>query len=119
MLAPEAINRLALDLQGTLHVDNLTKSIYATDASAYQETPTAVVIPKSEQDLQLLVKFAREHAVGLIPRTAGTSLAGQVVGSGIVVDVSRHFTSILEVHQYTDPQEGGWYESSPELSAMS
>ena len=102
MLAPEAINRLALDLQGTLHVDNLTKSIYATDASAYQETPTAVVIPISEQDLQLLVKFAREHAVGLIPRTAGTSLAVQCVGEGIVIDFSKHFTSILSFNEKTN-----------------
>ena len=71
--------------------------LYATDASSYREVPEAVVYPRNEEDLLLLVAFAREHHIGLIPRTAGTSLAGQVVGSGIIVDLSRHMTSILEL----------------------
>lgn len=71
---------------------------YATDASVYQELPLAVAIPASEADLRLLIKFAVIAKVTLIPRTAGTSLAGQVVGSGIVVDVSRHFNRILELN---------------------
>ncbi|MES2648917.1 MAG: FAD-linked oxidase C-terminal domain-containing protein [Bacteroidota bacterium] len=71
---------------------------YATDASVYEERPLAVAIPKTENDLVLLVEFANKHKITLIPRAAGTSLAGQVVGNGIVVDVSRHFTKILEVN---------------------
>ena len=74
------------------------RTIYATDASAYQEMPLAVAIPKSETDLRKLVTFAVNHRVGLIPRAAGTSLAGQVVGKGIVVDSSRHFTEIVEIN---------------------
>jgi FAD/FMN-containing dehydrogenase/Fe-S oxidoreductase len=77
----------------------LTRTIYATDASAYQETPIAVAIPKSESDIQKLIQLAAQHSVGIIPRTAGTSLAGQVVGSGIVVDVSKHFTNIIRVDE--------------------
>ena len=46
----------------------------------------------------LLIRFANQHRIGLIPRTAGTSLAGQVVGNGIVVDVSRHWNQILEIN---------------------
>lgn len=71
---------------------------YSSDASVYQERPLAVAIPKTERDLIRLVHFAKENIITLIPRTAGTSLAGQVVGNGIVVDVSKHFTQILELN---------------------
>ncbi len=71
---------------------------YSTDASVYQEKPLAVAIPKTEEDIILLVKFANENRVTLIPRAAGTSLAGQVVGNGIVIDISTWFNKILEVN---------------------
>ena len=61
--------------------------------------PQAVAYPKTEQDLKHLIAFATTHRIGLIPRTAGTSLAGQCVGEGIAVDLSRHFTEILELDQ--------------------
>lgn len=71
---------------------------YATDASVYQEIPLAVAIPKGKADLLHLINFAGTEGVTLIPRTAGTSLAGQVVGSGIIVDVSRYFNRIIELN---------------------
>lgn len=71
---------------------------YSTDASVYQELPLAVAIPHTEKDLVMLIAFAQQQKITLIPRTAGTSLAGQVVGKGIVVDVSRFFTEILELN---------------------
>lgn len=71
---------------------------YATDASVYQERPLAVAIPKDTDDLKSLITFASTHGVTLIPRTAGTSLAGQVVGHGIVVDVSKFFNQVIEVN---------------------
>ncbi|MFT6178083.1 MAG: FAD/FMN-containing dehydrogenase/Fe-S oxidoreductase [Akkermansiaceae bacterium] len=89
---------LATRLDGELHTGSLMRGIYATDASAYQETPQAVAIPQSEADLVKIIRFASEHKIGIIPRTAGTSLAGQVVGNGIIVDVSKHFTDILEIN---------------------
>ena len=73
--------------------------MYATDASDYREVPQAVVYPKHESDIKELVRFAKENHISLIPRTAGTSLAGQVVGSGIVVDMSRHLNQILEINE--------------------
>ncbi len=73
--------------------------MYATDASDYKEIPQAVVYPKHEADIRELVRFAGENSITLIPRTAGTSLAGQVVGKGIVVDMSRHMTRILEINE--------------------
>ena len=75
------------------------RKIYATDASAYREVPEAVAIPKTKEDLISLVKYANAHGKSLIPRTAGTSLAGQVVGGGVVVDISKHFNQILEVNE--------------------
>jgi FAD/FMN-containing dehydrogenase/Fe-S oxidoreductase len=78
--------------------DLAIKRIYATDASEYQEQPVAVAIPKGIDDLRALVAFAAKNALTLIPRAAGTSLAGQVVGNGIVVDISKYFNQILEVN---------------------
>lgn len=79
--------------------DSLTKTLYATDASVYRKIPSAVAYPKTVDDIKKLIAFADTHGIGLIPRTAGTSLAGQVVGDGIVVDVSRHFTRIVDFDQ--------------------
>ncbi len=82
------LEELREQLEGSLHFDNLSKSLYATDASVYRKTPLGVAYPKSTEDIQNLVRFAGQHKVGLIPRTAGTSLGGQCVGEGIVLDVS-------------------------------
>jgi FAD/FMN-containing dehydrogenase/Fe-S oxidoreductase len=89
------LDALARRLAGDLLVDDLARTIYATDASEYQERPLAVALPASEADVQELVRFAAATGIGLIPRAAGTSLAGQVVGAGIVVDVGRHLNRIL------------------------
>jgi FAD/FMN-containing dehydrogenase/Fe-S oxidoreductase len=79
--------------------DQAMRLVYATDASVYQEKPQAVAIPKTVNDLKNLLRFAAEKEFTLIPRAAGTSLAGQVVGSGVVTDISRYFTKVLEVNQ--------------------
>lgn len=85
--------------QGELYDDTLMRTLYATDASVYREMPFAVAFPKNDHDLKLLITFASEQSMGLIPRTAGTSLAGQCVGNGIVVDFSKYFTQILELNE--------------------
>ena len=92
------LERIGEQLDGEMHVSNLMRHAYATDASVYRETPLAVAIPRTDGDLQTLIEFARDHQLSLVPRAAGTSLAGQVVGNGIVVDISRHFTRILEIN---------------------
>ncbi len=94
----EKLATLADTLEGSLHFDLAMKLLYATDASAYREMPLAVAFPKNTSDIHKLIAFARRENCGLIPRAAGTSLAGQVVGNGIVVDISKHFRSILEVN---------------------
>lgn len=89
---------LARQLEGELYDDATMRILYATDASAYREKPLAVAVPKSVQDIRALIGFARSQKTSLIPRTAGTSLAGQVVGGGIVVDLSKYFTQIIELN---------------------
>ncbi len=84
---------------GEIFTDKSTRLMYATDASAYREIPTAVAYPKNKSDIINLIHFARKNNTSIIPRTAGTSLAGQVVGSGIVADVSKHMTQILEINK--------------------
>ncbi len=94
----QQLKQLADELLGELFYDLTMRTLYATDASAYAEMPLAVALPRTVDDLKKLITFAHSQKVSLIPRTAGTSLAGQVVGSGIVVDVSKHFTQVLEVN---------------------
>lgn len=91
------LNLLSKQLKGSLQTDRMYKSLYATDASVYRMLPIGVAFPLDESDLVTLIAFASKHGIGLIPRTAGTSLAGQCVGPGIVVDVSRHFNRILNL----------------------
>ncbi|MDI3521490.1 MAG: hypothetical protein PWR04_1478 [Anaerophaga sp.] len=92
------IKTLINSLKGKVFTDEVIRTLYATDASVYREMPLAVGFPEDEDDIRNLIRFAGENNVSLIPRTAGTSLAGQVVGNGIIVDVSRTFTEILEVN---------------------
>ena len=84
--------------EGDIYLDDLQRIIYATDASAYREKPLAVTRPKNISDLKLLIAFANKNNIALIPRAAGTSLSGQVVGNGIVVDISKYLTEILEIN---------------------
>jgi FAD/FMN-containing dehydrogenase/Fe-S oxidoreductase len=104
----KALQSLADTLQGDLFLDNTMRTLYATDASSYREMPLAVAIPKTKADIATLISFAAANNTSLIPRTAGTSLAGQVVGNGIIVDVSKHFTKILELNA-----KEGWVRVEP------
>jgi FAD/FMN-containing dehydrogenase len=86
-------------IKGELDIDNVTRLVYSTDASAYFEKPLGAVMPRDAIDVCEIILFAQKHQLNLIPRAAGTSLAGQVVGSGLVVDVGRHMNKILEVNE--------------------
>lgn len=102
ILIEKQLNYLAQQFEGAIYYNATSNHqvqllAYSTDASVYQEKPLAVAIPKSVSDIQLLISFANQHNTTLIPRAAGTSLAGQVVGNGIVVDISKHFNQIIEV----------------------
>ncbi len=79
--------------------DNAMLMVYSSDASVFQEKPIAVALPETKEDIKAIIAFANKNALSIIPRAAGTSLAGQVVGNGIVVDISKFFTSVLEINQ--------------------
>ncbi|MCB9264516.1 MAG: FAD-binding protein [Lewinellaceae bacterium] len=104
----QQLQTLQSSLDGELHYGSLMRHLYATDASVYRELPLAVVIPRHEEDIRKVILFAREHGLSIIPRAAGTSLAGQCVGDGIVVDISKHLNRILEVNA-----EEGWVRVQP------
>lgn len=87
---------LKQSLEGEVYTSNVQRIIYATDASSYREIPQAVCKPRSEEDLSKIIAFASEHQTSVIPRAGGTSLAGQVVGKGIVVDISKYLNRIVE-----------------------
>src|ERR1700759_1426168 len=104
----EPLEQLKKSLEGEFYTDETMRILYATDASAYREMPLAVAIPKSNDDIKNLIAFAHQNNTSVIPRTAGTSLAGQVVGNGIIVDVSKYFTQILELNKGE-----GWVRVQP------
>ena len=83
------IEALSALISGEIYFDDLHKSIYATDASVYRKLPLGVAYPKNIEDLKILIQFAANNNITLIPRAAGTSLAGQCVGDGLVVDISK------------------------------
>ena len=96
------VEQLRRDVGGEVMADDYTRALYARDASMYSITPHAVVFPRDADDVAAAVAAARAHEVPVVPRGAGTSLAGQTVGPGIVLDLSRHLSRILSL----DPEAG-------------
>jgi FAD/FMN-containing dehydrogenase/Fe-S oxidoreductase len=98
---PPPPDRLRDDLKGVvkgeLLFDDLSRTLYSTDASIFEVRPLGVVLPRDEEDVQALLRYAADHQVPLVPRGAGTGVAGESLGAGLVVDLSRHFRSILEI----------------------
>lgn len=92
------LNKFKAYFEGDVFTDDKMRILYSTDASLYRKLPMAVVYPKSNQDLKNIVLFCNNNNTSIIPRTAGTSLGGQCVGDGIVVDVSRYMNKILEIN---------------------
>ena len=92
------INELK-SIKGEVLVDDYSLGMYSTDASFYQIKPLAVVLPLDESDVKKTVEIARIHKLRLLPRGGGTSLAGQTVGDGIVIDFSKYMNKILEFNE--------------------
>ena len=91
MLKPKDITQKRIEVR----TDPLYRQLYATDASVYKIYPEGVCFPRNREDIVELIDFAREKGIPLIPRAGGTSLAGQVLGKGLIVDVSKHFNQII------------------------
>ena len=94
------LENLTIHFEGKLYLDQsqnaeIARKIYSTDASVYQVKPSAVAIPANAKDIKRLILFAKKHKSSIIPRGAGTSLAGQVVGDGIVMEVASSLSRII------------------------
>ncbi|MDT7565161.1 MAG: hypothetical protein QOG76_3785 [Pseudonocardiales bacterium] len=96
-LAASLAAALTKELDGEVAFDDYTRHLYARDASMYSITPRGVVAPRHADDIAAAVAVAAEHGVPVLPRGAGTSLAGQTVGDAVVLDLSRHLNKILEL----------------------
>ena len=83
-----------------IQTDSLTRRLYANDASMYEQLPQGVCFPRSISDIQAVVRKANENQLTITARSAGTSLAGQTTGDGIVMDVSRYMTNIQELNKH-------------------
>lgn len=92
----QILENLAHKIEGQVHLGDLHKILYATDASIYRELPLAVIVPRCKEDVIVVVRELAKHKIPIIPRAGGTSLAGQCVGEGVVMDISKHFDKILE-----------------------
>ena len=92
------MGKLQTSLEGDLYFDETMRTLYATDASPYQEMPLAVIRPRNSSDIHKVIEFAQMEGLSLIPRAAGTSLSGQCVGNGVIVDISKYMTAILELN---------------------
>ena len=93
----EKINGLKSQIEGDVLTQRFWREVYSTDASIYKFVPQLIVLPKTKQDIQKVVKFAKENKIGITCRTAGTSLAGTSVGKGIILDFTRYFDQVLEI----------------------
>ena len=85
-------------VRGDLRTDQTSRLLYSTDASIYQVMPLAVLLPQSVEDVQAAVEVAAAHGVPLLPRTGGSSLAGQAVNEALVIDMTRHLDQVLAVN---------------------
>ena len=95
MFSPDQIlDDLRGVFHGRLHFDAPTRDLYSTDASPFQILPAGVAVPLNESDLRTLVKYAYANNLPIMPRGAGTGLAGESLGSGLILDLSKHFRGI-------------------------
>ncbi len=85
-------------IDGEIHVDDVTTTLYASDASLYEIKPVAVVFPRSAQDVSTLARYASDNNVPLVPRGAGTGLAGGCLGAGMVLDFTRHMSGLISIN---------------------
>lgn len=84
-------------VRGEVDGSLLTRGLFATDASPYEVVPLAVVSPRDAEDLAEAVAWCHREGVPVVPRGAGTSLAGQTVNVAVVLDCSRHLHGLREV----------------------
>jgi FAD/FMN-containing dehydrogenase/Fe-S oxidoreductase len=85
-------------IEGEVRFDTISRALYSTDASVYQIQPLGVVIPRHREDILRTLEACKRHSVPITMRGGGTSQAGQAVGNGIQVDLSKYYNRVLEVN---------------------
>src|SRR6201987_1196395 len=85
-------------VRGEVRFDKASRLMYSTDASIYEIEPIGVVLPRTHEDIFATMEIARDFKVPVLPRGAGTSLAGQTVGEAVVLDMSKYLNHVLEVN---------------------
>jgi FAD/FMN-containing dehydrogenase/Fe-S oxidoreductase len=114
-LSNECIQELLKVLKGEVRTDRLTRQLYSTDASDFYKVPAGVVIPRDADDICAAMETASRHGVAIISRGGGSSLTGQTVGTGLIVDHSKYLDKILEIN----PEEKwAWVESGVVLDCL-
>src|ERR1051325_11497460 len=97
-LPPDFLNELRKHFTGDIRLDTASRILYSTDSSIYQIEPLGVVIPKTQEDLHAAIELAARYKIPILPRGAGTSLAGQAIGNALILDCSRWLDSIIEIN---------------------
>jgi FAD/FMN-containing dehydrogenase len=97
-------------VEGEVDFSTGARVLYATDASNYRQVPVGVVLPRTTEDVLEIVRTRHEHGVPILPRSAGTSLAGQGCNAALVMDMSRHLRRILDIDPERKPRGSslGW-----------
>ena len=96
MLDKQKIEQFKQQIEGDVLEQRFWREVYSTDASIYKFVPELIVLPKTKEDIQKTIQFAKQNNIGITCRAAGTSLAGAAVGKGIILDITRYFNRILE-----------------------
>ncbi len=104
------LRALKRESQGEIRTDEYSRVLYSTDASIYSVMPHGVFFPASRDDVHMAVTLAAKFGIPILPRTGGSSLAGQAVSEAVVMDFTRHLNRILEVNEAE-----GWVRAEPGL----
>lgn len=102
------LDELEKHVEGDLRTDEYSRVLYSTDASIYQVMPHGVLLPRHNEDIHAAIELAAKYKLSLLPRTGGSSLAGQAVNTSLVIDMTRHLDQILEINQ-----EESWVRVQP------
>ncbi|AEH39185.1 FAD-binding and (Fe-S)-binding domain-containing protein [Halopiger xanaduensis] len=98
---PDLVAALRERIDGEVRFDEYSRQLYATDASAYEQTPVGVVLPRSTADVASVVSYCAAEGIPVLPRGGGTSLAGQAVNEAVVLDFTSHMGDVLEIDPET------------------
>jgi FAD/FMN-containing dehydrogenase/Fe-S oxidoreductase len=96
-LLPEVVAKLKSSITGEIKTDPVTKVLYSTDASIHKIEPMGVVFPRNTEELIPIVQICNQYKIPIIPRGSGSSLAGQSIGSGLIIDCSRYINKLVSI----------------------